>query len=105
MKHFKGPAIVFIAGMGLALTVMAFDARSAVLTLEDEAACYTMAGMSRNTDAAAMHRANLVQYRELENNDIIFQVGFTMGQVAGMASITEQSEEEVAKELYEKYCI
>lgn len=104
MKHFKEPFAVFAVGMGLALTAIAFEVRSNVLTLEDEAACYTMAGVSRNYDAAARHRASLVKYRELENDDIILQVGFTLGFIAGRASNSELSEIEIASKIYEAQC-
>ena len=104
-NHYRRPFAVFVAGMAVALTTMAFDVRSTPWPPEREATCYTLASVSGNYAAAKKHRTNLKPYRETENDDIIYQVGYIMGLLDGKALYTKTPRAEIAAKMYEIHCI
>lgn len=104
-KHFKRPCIVFVAGMGVVLATMAFDARSKTLSLKQETTCYVLASQSGHYGAAKKHRENLAPYRELSNDDIVYQTGYIMGKLYSTAVFLKVSQTDVARVAYEDQCI
>ena len=104
-KHFKKPYIVFVAGMGLALGAMALDARGETLSLKQETTCYVLASQAGHYGAAKKHHENLAPYRELSNDDIVYQTGYIMGKLYSTAIMVKASQTDVALVAYEDQCV
>ncbi len=104
-RHFIKPVILTVVMFTVVFSLMALEAKSEPLDLEQTAFCYVAASIAVDSDEAMRQRLILRPYQDENQIKIVYYTGYAMGYITAVAEVRKLEDESVAKKWLKTNCL